>query len=246
MAKLEKDISKDTEQVSADCSQVEPKQLELNNLKDTQGILIANGAFKNFGLENDKLGQGNIALLSSPSLPDPSLTDLKIAECILFSNKLTETMLGEMQFSDPKLENGSIIEDLKLVESLNLINKAADVDARIEDSGLTVAKPTDAYHLDKTVSTPPEPLVNTNTLSRGRCFCLESREEFGFLVLPDFLILSVSLLFMAYGCSAPVVYLVPYALSVGVGHQQAAFLMSIFGVCGIVGNISFGWITDRK
>ncbi|XP_051281457.1 monocarboxylate transporter 12-B-like [Dicentrarchus labrax] len=88
--------------------------------------------------------------------------------------------------------------------------------------------------------------VNTKTLSRCHSFCLESREEFGFLMLPDFLILSVSLLFLAYGCSAPLVYLVPYSLSVGVGHQQAAFLMSIFGVSGIVGNITFGWITDRK
>ncbi|XP_044069586.1 monocarboxylate transporter 12-B-like isoform X2 [Siniperca chuatsi] len=251
MANLEKDCitvldSKDTEQVSADCSQVESKQLKINHLKDTQRLLIANETLKNFGLENDKLGQGNIVRLSSPSLPDPSLTDLKIAECILFSNRLTETMLGKIKLSDAKLANGSTIEDLKLVESMNLNNKAADMDAKIEDSGLTEAKPTDAYDLDKTVCPPPEPLVNTHTSSRGHCFCLESREEFGFLVLPDFLILSVSVLFMAYGCSAPIVYLVPYALSVGVGHKQAAFLMSIFGVSGIVGNITFGWITDRK
>uniref|UniRef100_A0A3B4XZV8 Solute carrier family 16 member 12 n=1 Tax=Seriola lalandi dorsalis TaxID=1841481 RepID=A0A3B4XZV8_SERLL len=90
------------------------------------------------------------------------------------------------------------------------------------------------------------PLVNTKTSSRGSRFCPVSREEFGFLLTPDFLILSVSFLFLAYGCSAPVVYLVPYALSVGVEHQHAAFLVSIFGVSGIVGNITFGWITDRK
>lgn len=64
--------------------------------------------------------------------------------------------------------------------------------------------------------------------------------------MPDFLILSASFLLMAYGCSSPMVYLVPYALSVGVEHQHAAFLMSIFGVSVIVGNITFGWITDRK
>ncbi|KAM9345405.1 monocarboxylate transporter 12-B-like [Symphorus nematophorus] len=254
MANLEKDCmtteldSTDTEQVPDDCSQVESKQLEINHLKDTQGLLIANGALKNFGLENSKLGQGNIALLSSPSLPDPSLTDRKIAECILFSNKLTETVLGKIKLSDHKLENGSTVDNLKLVEIMNLKNKAAEMDAKIEDSGLIDAKPMDAIdadHLDNSVSSPPEPLVNTKTSSRG-CFCLKSREEFGFLMLPDFLILSVSILFMAYGCSAPVVYLVPYARSVGVGKQQAAFLMSIFGVSGIVGNITFGWITDRK
>lgn len=75
--------------------------------------------------------------------------------------------------------------------------------------------------------------------------CLESREELSFLWRPDFLILLVSVLFMAFGCSAPLVYLVPYALSVGVEHQNAAFLMSIFGISSIMGNITFGWITDR-
>ncbi|XP_031171768.1 monocarboxylate transporter 12-B-like [Sander lucioperca] len=217
MANLEKDCmttavdSKDTEQVPADCSQVEAKQLEINNLMDTQRLLIASGALKNI-----KLVQGNIALLSSSS---PS--DRKIADCILFSNKLTETMPGVLKRSDPKLANASTIEDSKLVESKKLNKAAADMDAKIA-----------------------EPLVSTNTSSRG--FCLESREEFGFLVIPDFLILSVSLLFLAYGCSAPVVYLIPYALSMGVEPQQAAFLMSIFGVSGIVGNITFGWITDRQ
>lgn len=82
--------------------------------------------------------------------------------------------------------------------------------------------------------------------SRGGALCLRSSPEFGFLLMPDFLILSASFLLMAYGCSSPMVYLVPYALSVGVEHQHAAFLMSIFGVSVIVGNITFGWITDRK
>ncbi|XP_071336163.1 monocarboxylate transporter 12-B-like isoform X2 [Trachinotus anak] len=230
---------KDTEQVAADCTQVVPKQLEKNNLKDIQGLLIANGALKNIMLENDRQSQGNIALLSRP-------TDMKIAECILFSNKLTGTMLGEVKRPDSKLVNGSTIEDMKLVERMNLSNKPADMDAKREDSGLTEAKPTDACHSDKTVSPPPEPLVNTRTSSRGHCFSLASREEFSFLLTPNFLILSVSFLFLAYGCSTPVVYLVPYALSVGVQHQHAAFLVSIFGVSGIVGNITFGWITDRK
>ncbi|TKS85948.1 Monocarboxylate transporter 12-B [Collichthys lucidus] len=247
MATLEKDCMtttldcKDTDQVSADCTQVELKQLEMSHLKETQGLLIANGAFKNFGLENDKPSQGNIALLSSPSLPH---SDGKIAKCILFSNKLT--MLGEIKLSDAKQENCSTIDDMKLVKSMNVNNKAADMEAKVKDSGIPEAKITD--HLDKTASTPPEPLVSTETetLSRGQCSCLKSKKEFGFLMLPEFLTLSVSLLFMAYGCSAPVVYLVPYALSVGVGYKEAAFLMSIFGISGIVGNITFGWITDRK
>lgn len=236
MTDLERDCittvldSKDTEQVLTGCSQVETKQLEINKLKDTPMLLIANGVLKNLGLENNKLGQGNIALLSSPSLSDLRLKDVKIAECILFSNKLTETVLREIKLS----ASDSMISDLKLVESRNLNNTFADMDAKIE------AKPTDGFH------PPPDPLTDTTGLSRGHCFCLKSREDFGFLLMPDFLILSVSFLFLAYGCGAPVVYLVPYALSVGVEHKHAAFLMSIFGVSGIVGNITFGWIMDRK
>ncbi|KAM4624479.1 monocarboxylate transporter 12-B-like [Polymixia lowei] len=76
--------------------------------------------------------------------------------------------------------------------------------------------------------------------------CFLSSREYRFLLLPDFLGLAVSFLFLASGCSLPFVYLVPYALSAGVSHQQAALLMSILGVIDIVGNITFGWLTDRN
>ncbi|XP_066478023.1 monocarboxylate transporter 12 [Tiliqua scincoides] len=79
-----------------------------------------------------------------------------------------------------------------------------------------------------------------------KCLCQCSWREYNFLLMPDFVVLAVSVLFMAYGCSPLFVYLVPYALRAGVSHQQAAFLMSILGVIDIVGNITFGWLTDRR
>ncbi|XP_005471578.1 monocarboxylate transporter 12-B isoform X1 [Oreochromis niloticus] len=79
-----------------------------------------------------------------------------------------------------------------------------------------------------------------------RMWRLLSCGEYRFLLLPDFLGLAGSFLFLASGCSLPFVYLVPYALSVGVSHQHAAFLMSILGVIDIMGNITFGWLTDRR
>ncbi|XP_040218044.1 monocarboxylate transporter 12 [Rana temporaria] len=79
---------------------------------------------------------------------------------------------------------------------------------------------------------------------KSLCYC--SQKEYSFLLKPNFIVLAVSFLFLAYGCSPPFVYLVPYALSVGVSHQQAAFLMSILGIIDIVGNITFGWLTDRR
>lgn len=79
-----------------------------------------------------------------------------------------------------------------------------------------------------------------------KCLCQCPWQEYSFLLMPDFVVLAVSVLFMAYGCSPLFVYLVPYALRVGVSHQQAAFLMSILGVVDIIGNITFGWLTDRR
>ncbi|XP_041646040.1 monocarboxylate transporter 12-B-like [Cheilinus undulatus] len=161
-------------------------------------------------------------------------------------NTKQETTLKEISPLNSKIANCNTIVDLKSVKYMNLKNKAADFNAKKEESGLREAKLLDPHVFDDTNSHSTEALLNTKTSSRGRFLCLRSTEEFGFLLLPDFLFLSVSLLFLAYGCSTPMVYLVPYALSVGVGPQQAALLMSLFGVSGIVGNITFGWITDRK
>ncbi|XP_035517108.1 monocarboxylate transporter 12-B [Morone saxatilis] len=98
------------------------------------------------------------------------------------------------------------------------------------------------------LSKESEDSLLSSQLQRRRCFGsgFLSSKEYRFLLLPDFLGLAVSFLFLASGCSLPFVYLVPYALSVGVCHQQAAFLMSILGVIDIVGNITFGWLTDRR
>lgn len=181
---------------------LESKELDMNHLNYTEGLLIANGALKS-------CEQGNVA-------PDSRLTDMKTSECILFSNKLNASISGDNKLSDSKIGNGSTIEDM------NLNNKSG---------------PVNASDLDKTA---PE------SSPRGSCCSFVSWDEYGFLLTPSFLILAVSILFMAYGCSAPVVYLVPYAIFQGVEQKHAAFLMSIFGVCGIVGNITFGWITDTK
>ncbi|XP_065527948.1 monocarboxylate transporter 12 isoform X3 [Lathamus discolor] len=51
---------------------------------------------------------------------------------------------------------------------------------------------------------------------------------------------------LAYGIAMSGSGIVPYALSAGVSHHQAAFLMSILGVIDIIGNITFGWLTDRR
>lgn len=241
MENLEKDYvttrlnSKDTKEVSAVCSHVEPKHPEMNHVKETQLLFTTNGGFKIYGLEN-KLTHENAALLSSSRPTDLSLNDRNLAKHLLHSNKLTQTLPGESVWSDPKLANSGTIENLPQVGSMNFNEKASDINIKKEDSD---------HYLEQTIS-PPGPLITTENASRRHCCCLKSTQEFTLLTSPSFLILSVSFLFLAYGCSTPVVHLVPYALSLGIAHKQAAFLMAIFGVSGIVGNITFGWIADRK
>lgn len=97
----------------------------------------------------------------------------------------------------------------------------------------------------------PLPLLSGNPASRlqkRHCFssCFLSGKHYRFLLMPDFLGLAVSFLLLASGCSLPFIYLVPYGLRAGLSHQQAAFLMSILGAIDIVGNITFGWLTDRR
>ncbi|KAE8590756.1 hypothetical protein XENTR_v10018193 [Xenopus tropicalis] len=100
-------------------------------------------------------------------------------------------------------------------------------------------EPTQSGRLDSSCS----PLCQDCSHKR-LCYC--TKKEYSFLLKPKFMVLAVSFLFLAYGCSPPFVYLVPYALNVGVSNQEAAFLMSILGIIDIVGNITFGWVTDTR
>ncbi|XP_072293333.1 monocarboxylate transporter 12-like [Eucyclogobius newberryi] len=140
----------------------------------------------------------------------------------LMSSDLTKEDLAQLELNNSN--NSKTIEtENKTMESMNQKNKEGQ-SFLASDANLTC-------------------IVSSKLC--GLCLCLESKDEFSFLFHPDFLILLVSVLFMATGCSSPLVYLVPYALSLGMEHQNAAFLMSIFGISSIMGNITFGWITDR-
>lgn len=88
--------------------------------------------------------------------------------------------------------------------------------------------------------------MNSKEQKNSKQRCMHFMQDYHFLLTPDFLVLAGSFLFLASGCSLPFVYLVPYALDVGVSHQHATFLMSILGVIDIVGNVTFGWLTDRR
>lgn len=141
----------------------------------------------------------------------------------LTAQKLTNCILFSHQLTETMLGEANLSEP-KATEN------AGDADMKKED-------PATVW--------PPSELARTEPASGG-CLGFRANQKFTFLLSPNFLILSVSIWFMAYGCSTPVVHLVPYALSLGLEQKQAAFLMAIFGVSGIVGNITFGWIMDRE
>lgn len=172
-------------------------------------------AIENCGLGNDKVIQ--MKLLNLPDPKDKTANGLFYKTVTLGENKCNGTTNG-----------------FNLLESMNMKNKSST----LKDHKLCCEK-------DELLAGHANIIFTVNPKTCGHYLCLETKEEFSFLLLPDFLILSVSVLFMAYGCSSPLVYLVPYALSVGVAHQNAAFLMSIFGISSIVGNVTFGWLTDR-
>ncbi|XP_043992392.1 monocarboxylate transporter 12-B-like [Gambusia affinis] len=213
-----------TEPVTTDGGRENPKQQQIHGSEDKPGLVIINGTCKNFGLEKGKRQQ-SFTLFPSPKQTAARVMDKKMADCLLLSNKL-ETMLEETGLSSPS------IPDSSRKDTWMKANEKRD-NSMSNEVTLT----------DEAV--PTELLVSSQPLSRGQSLFFKVKEEFRFLWFPRFLVLSGSFVFLAFGCSVPVVYLVPYALSVGVEHQHAAFLMSIFGVSGIVGNITFGWITDR-
>ncbi|KAM6956238.1 LOW QUALITY PROTEIN: monocarboxylate transporter 12-B-like [Aplochiton taeniatus] len=210
--------------------------------------------------------------LSDPKLVDGgTLEDMKLVENMNVNNKLSGSSALDAKraesklFVDAKPKDMKLAADPKLAESKLIVDanpkdmKLA-ADAKLAESKLIVdanpvtlklasdANARQANSVPKPATVPLCPIVTpSKAASRGlHCLFLQSMKEFDFLFMPDFLLLSVSFLFLAYGCSVPIVYLVPYALSVGVPHQKAAFLMSILGVNSIVGNITFGWLTDRK
>lgn len=140
--------------------------------------------------------------------------------------------------------------------------KCSDTDISVPALVQSGDLPLDCLPTNQEDTTIPESNTIHNTLAQSKVsntkLLKESRDnvwsiirktvlrDYSFLLIPDFLLLLVSFLFLAYGCSVPFVYLVPYSLSAGVSPQQAALLMSILGVSGIVGTITFGWIADRK
>ncbi|KAL6478212.1 hypothetical protein MHYP_G00140470 [Metynnis hypsauchen] len=190
--------------------------------------------------------------LAESVLVDSELNDSKLivpllANADLTGTKLAESMVGNSVLTGSELPE-AVLVDSELNESKLTVPFLAN--PKLTDSNLAVLVLLDSALHDSKLADSKLLCEMAFSESPGRekegHFFPPSTDECRFLLMPDFLLLSVSFLFLAFGCSVPFVYLVPYSLSIGVGHQQAALLMSVLGVMGIVGNITFGWISDRK
>lgn len=166
-------------------------------------------------------------------LTKPNLAESLVTEQQMNESKRINLMLADTKQTDSKLED-SMLNDLNIVKLM------------LAQPKLATSKQHDSQLLCETVS-PEGPAFLIKHLRKPKC-CRIPRlsEKHSFLFRSDFLLLSASFLFLAFGCSVPFVYLVPYSLSVNISHHHSVLLMSILGVMGIVGNITFGWISDRK
>lgn len=174
---------------------------------------------KDLSIESILKDSNLVAQLAESGLGKSVVAELQIADLKVHDSKhakLSESNLPKLMLADPKLVTP------KLPQSRILCAMASS-----KSSGLLIKQ--------------------SRKRTKPKC-CLfpQSSGKHSFLFTPDFLMLAVSFLFLAFGCSVPYIYLVPYSLSVDISHHQAVLLMSIVGVMGIVGNIAFGWISDRK
>ncbi|KAF4084500.1 hypothetical protein AMELA_G00129400 [Ameiurus melas] len=210
-------------------------------LKDSKliNLMLADTKQTDSKLVCSALGNSKLADLDAHA--DSNLSKSKLCVLGLPDSKLLEFMqadskLAESEVTDSNLSD-SMLHDLHLVQLM------------LADPKLATPKLPDSQLLCEIASSegPGFPITQSRKRREQEC-CLvpPSSDKYSFLLKPDFLLLSVSFLFLAFGCSVPFVYLVPYSLSVDISHHQAVLLVSILGIMGIVGNITFGWISDRK
>lgn len=74
----------------------------------------------------------------------------------------------------------------------------------------------------------------------------EPTTDWGFLRVPLFWIYTVSNLMQGLGYFFPALYLPSYATTMGMSATQGALLLSIMSVSQVLGQLSFGYLSDRR
>jgi len=72
------------------------------------------------------------------------------------------------------------------------------------------------------------------------------RTDWSFLKVPPFWIYSASNLAMGLGYFFPSLYLPSYAVASGMSTTQGAVLLAVMSVAQVLGQFSFGWLSDGK
>ncbi|KAG7328727.1 hypothetical protein KOW79_008671 [Hemibagrus wyckioides] len=230
-----KDTEEEHEEYSEELILTDTKMM--GKLKDTKQDVNSDPInLKDFSTESILKDSYLVTQLAKPNLGKSMVVELQVADLKLHDSKLITSMLPDMKQTDSKVSD-------------SMLNDANLATLTLADPKLATPKLPDSQLLCESVSSngPGLPIKQARKRRKLKC-CLfpPSSDKYSFLFTPDFLLIAVSFLFLAFGCNVPLVYQVPYSLSLDISHHQAVLLMSILGVMGIVGNISFGWISDRK
>uniref|UniRef100_A0A182Q0B3 Major facilitator superfamily (MFS) profile domain-containing protein n=1 Tax=Anopheles farauti TaxID=69004 RepID=A0A182Q0B3_9DIPT len=81
--------------------------------------------------------------------------------------------------------------------------------------------------------------------SRETCDTFREMMNFSILKDPIFIIFTVSNFLTSVGFNVPYVYLAAQAQVLGIGTQQASYLLGVIGIANLVGRIVLGYLSDK-
>ncbi|XP_046650514.1 monocarboxylate transporter 12-like isoform X3 [Daphnia pulicaria] len=69
--------------------------------------------------------------------------------------------------------------------------------------------------------------------------------KFSLFRSPTLVVICVSSFFQSFGWLVPLMYLAAHAVNMGIPKEEASFLLSIIGICNMIGRIINGWLSDN-
>nr|CAH0099431.1 unnamed protein product [Daphnia galeata] len=95
-------------------------------------------------------------------------------------------------------------------------------------------------------TTEIQPIINRCPPSIKKCFfSVLKLFKFSLFRSPTFVVVCVSSFFQSIGWFVPSMYITAHAVNIGIPKEKASFLLSILGICIMIGRILIGWISDH-
>lgn len=138
----------------------------------------------------------------------------------------------------------------KLQEAVKLLEIDA-VPITIEKSPIFNERKFDPKTLEQGLSNSVKSVKETQTVSVAKEQKLSSWAywsnifKFSLFRSPTFVLICMSSFFQSIGWFVPFVYLAAHAVETGVPKEEASFLLSIVGICSMMGRLINGWLSDH-